>query len=452
MGASVSLTTSDLQVDPGASVTTELRVRNSGSIVDQFSFQPLGDAAGWITVDPPSVRLFPDTDEVVRVTIAPPRAWNTPPGPATWAVKSVPQEDPGGAAVAEGVVEVGGFVDVAAELQPIAGRGRRAGRFDLAVDNHGNETVPVRLTGADPEQALAFECRPAQIDGRPGAATFAKLVARPSTTIWRGQPKSHPFQVVVEPQARTEGEDAAPSAPIVLNATFLQEPIIPKWLPKALLALLALLLLLFVLWKTLVKPQVQSAAREVAIEEIAPVSSAVENLEPRVEEAAQQAQAAEEQAAAAEEQAAAAEEQAQAASGGGGGGGGLPTLFNETTTPSNFRISVSAAPGTSGTSTGPTVAEDATFALTDMIMQNPGGDIGRIRVLIGDVVVLESALENFRDLDFHFVSPYLVGPGGAITVEIDCASEQIVAGDGCEDAVSFAGFTTTVTEPDAPGG
>jgi hypothetical protein len=457
MGASVSLTSSTLQVEPGGTVTTDLRVRNGGSVVDQFSFQPLGDAAAWITVDPPSVRLFPDTDEVVRVTIAPPRAWNTPPGPATWAVKSVPQEDPNGAAVAEGVVDVGRFVDVAAELQPIAGRGRRSGRFDIAVDNHGNEGVPVRVTGADPEQALAFECRPAEIDGQPGAASFAKLVVRPATTIWRGQPRSHPFQVVVEPQARAEDEQARPAAPIVLNATYLQEPIIPKWLPKALLVLLALLLLLFVLWRTLVKPRVESAAREVAIEEIAPVASAVEALQPAVEEATQQAAAAEEQAVAAEEQAAAAQEQAEAAAAGGGddgggddgagggGGGGLPSVFNETTEPSNFRIEVSAAPGANGASVGPTVPDDAAFALTDMILQNPGGDIGRIRVLIDDAVVLESALENFRDLDFHFVSPYLVGSGGAITVELECASEQIVAGDGCEDAVSFAGFTTTVT-------
>lgn len=459
MGASVSLTSSTLDVAPGSSVTTDLLVRNAGSVVDQFSFQPLGDAADWITVDPPTIRLFPDTDETVRVTIAPPRAATTPPGPATWAVKSVPQEDPTGAAVAEGIVEVGRFVDVRAELQPLAGRGRRSGRFDVAVDNHGNHGVPVRITGSDPEQALAYESRPDEIDGRPGSATFAKLVVRPASPIWRGQPKSHPFQVVVEPQTRagTAGEGSpddagAPVTPIVLHATFLQEPIIPKWLPKALLALLALLIALFVLWKTLLEPQVESAAREVAIEEVAPVSSAVDALEPAVEAATEQAEAATEQAAAAEEQATAAEEQATAAeeqaAAASGGGGGLPGVFNETSAPSNFRIEVSAAPGTNGASTGPAVADDATFALTDIILQNPGGDLGRIRILIDDAVVLESALDNFRDLDFHFVSPYLVGSGGAVSVEVICASEQIEPGDGCENAVSFAGFTTIVTSSD----
>jgi len=114
-------------------------------------------------------------------------------------------------------------------------------------------------------------------------------------------------------------------------------------------------------------------------------------------------------------------------------------------------VEVATAPGSNAQGTGPVVADDATFALTDMILQNPSGDLGRIRVLIGDEVVLESALENFRDLDFHFVSPYLVAGGQAVTVEVECAAEQIVPGDGCEDAVSFAGFTTTVTESVADG-
>ena len=66
-GNSVSLQQTALAVQPGESVSTELRVRNTGDVVDQFSFQPLGDAAPWITVEPPTVRLFPETDALVTV-------------------------------------------------------------------------------------------------------------------------------------------------------------------------------------------------------------------------------------------------------------------------------------------------------------------------------------------------------------------------------------------------
>ena len=59
MTASALLSTGQLAVAPGATTSTELRVRNTSDIVDEFTFQPLGDAADWITVEPAMVRLFP---------------------------------------------------------------------------------------------------------------------------------------------------------------------------------------------------------------------------------------------------------------------------------------------------------------------------------------------------------------------------------------------------------
>jgi hypothetical protein len=191
----------------------------------------------------------------------------------------------------------------------------------------------------------------------------------------------------------------------------------------------------------------------VAVEEVAPVSSAVAAIAPEVSEAATQASeaagAAEEAAGAAEEAAGAAEEAAAGGGGdggGGGGGGALGNVFNETTEPTHFRLTVDTGVGATNSAAGAPNGANQTFALTDLILQNPSGDIGRIRVLIAGTPILESALENFRDLDFHFVAPYVVNAGESISIEVDCAADQIVPGDPCSDAVSFAGFTTTVTE------
>ncbi len=462
MGTSVSLQQTALAVEPGQSVSTEMRVRNTGDVVDQFSFQPLGDAAAWVTVEPPTVRLFPETDAVVTVSIAPPRESTSTPGISTWAVKATPKEDPNGAAVGEGTVDVGTFVELGAELQPMTARGRFAGRYEVAVDNKGNLAMPVRINGNDTEQVLGFDVDPPQIDSQPGSATFTKIRVKPATKIWRGAPKTHPFQIVVEPQARVSdapdtGDAPVPAVvphpPIVVNGNLLQEPILPKWLLKALLALLALLLLLFILWKTLLEPRVESAAREVAQEEVAPVSSAVAQIQPEVSQAAAQAQ---EAAGAAEEAAGAAEaaaEDAGAGGGGGGGGGGVLTnVFNETSEPTHFRLEVNAGAGAANTASSDPQPAATTFALTDLILQNPGGDVGRIRILIAGTPILESALENFRDLDFHFVAPYVVNEGEQVTIEVTCAPDQIVPGDPCVDAVSFAGFTTTVTVTSEPAG
>jgi hypothetical protein len=365
--------------------------------------------------------------------------------------------------VAEGVVDVAEFSVIEAELQPSAGRGRIAGRYAIAVDNRGNIPMQVRLTGTDSEQALGYEFGDDIIATEPGAAHFTKLKLRPPERIWRGQPKSHPFQILVAPQQRADGvvepdrspagdapangavavAEAPPIQATVLTGTFLQEPILPKWLWKAVLAVLALLLVLFILWKTLLKPQVESAARAVAVEEVEDVEDQVTELEDEVEEVAEVAETAQESAAEAEETAAGAEE---TAAGAGGGASGLGTVFNETSAPSNSRLTVTADPGATANTGGGPLPENVTFALTDVILQNPGGAVGRIRIQLGGDTILESALENFRDLDFHFVSPYIVAGGQELALEIDCAADQVVAGTPCEAAVSFAGFTTETTE------
>jgi hypothetical protein len=499
MATSVSVQAPGLVVEPGQSVSTELRVRNTGDVVDQFAFQPLGEAADWLTVDPPVVRLFPDTDATVTVKIAPPREPSSKPGVATWAVKAIPQEDPAGAAVGEGTVDVGEFVEVSAELQPVNGRGRLTGKFDIAVDNRGNVPVPVRLLGTDAEQVLGFDFSPLALETAPGSAHFSKLSITPPTRIWRGTPKTHPFQLVVEPQVRASGvtgnsdsplpvapapEDvlddarsavgvavAAPpvvqppaAPPIVLTGNFVQEAIVPKWLWKALLAILALLIALWIVWKTLLKPEVESAARAVASEEVAEVAEEVETLSTEVAQAEQQAAAAEETADAAADEAAAAQETADeaaaAAAGGGGappttapGGGGSATTVPGSDTggpaigadavPTSFRLVVAADAGTNGSSVATPNPEGTTTAITDLILQNPSGDIGFIRVVVNGQVIHEAALESFATYDYHSVAPFIVPPGQSAAVEISCAPDQIVASDPCNAAVTFAGYNTT---------
>ena len=51
------------------------------------------------------------------------------------------------------------------------------------------------------------------------------------------------------------------------------------------------------------------------------------------------------------------------------------------------------------------------FAVTDIVLQNPTGDIGSVQISRDARVLMTSALENFRDLDLHFVAPYMFRPG-----------------------------------------
>ena len=78
------------------------------------------------------------------------------------------------------------------------------------------------------------------------------------------------------------------------------------------------------------------------------------------------------------------------------------------------------------------------FQLTDLVLQNPNGDSGTITIARGSDALFVSSLQNFRDLDFHFVAPYLFF-GQPLTVTVLCTA----AGNGapkCSPSVTAAGF------------
>ena len=50
MGASVTLVTPAVAVEPGQTISIDIRVRNTGTVVDEFVLDVLGDAAGWAVV------------------------------------------------------------------------------------------------------------------------------------------------------------------------------------------------------------------------------------------------------------------------------------------------------------------------------------------------------------------------------------------------------------------
>jgi hypothetical protein len=80
-----------------------------------------------------------------------------------------------------------------------------------------------------------------------------------------------------------------------------------------------------------------------------------------------------------------------------------------------------------------------TFTMTDVVFQNPKGDTGTISILRNQDVLFTSSLENFRDLDFHFVAPYVFPAGTSVTVRVDCGTPG-AGGATCSAAASFSGF------------
>ncbi|WP_163510795.1 hypothetical protein [Fodinicola acaciae] len=255
MSTHATLDAPTLDIEPGATASTGVTIRNNSPIIEQYRFEVVGPAAGWSTVEPAVVNIYPDNDAEVSVTFAPPRSSRVRAGEHPYAVRVLPAENPGAATAVEGLVRVLPFFQTTAEITPRTSRGRRKARHEVAVDNTGNVPVHVDLTGGDPDGQLDVRPRPSSLTVQPGQALFSAVDLRSRHAHWRGQPITRPFQLMVTP---------ADGQPIVLDANMLQLPILPRNIFRWIAAILALLVLLVAAWFLLAKPTLEQVANNAA--------------------------------------------------------------------------------------------------------------------------------------------------------------------------------------------
>ncbi len=413
VGASVTLVNPAVTVEPGQEAAVDIRVRNTGTVVDEFVLEVLGDSAAWATVEPPVLSLFPGAEGTSRILFRPPRQSSTPTGAVPYGLRARSQEDPAGSAVEEGSVEVGSFQAPFAELVPRTSRGSRSGSHDLAVDNRGNARLSAEIEAADADRLLKFDVRPPALVVEPGMAEFAKLRVSPVKRFWRGTPKTRAFKLLVKPEG---------GAPISLDGTLLQESMLPSWFVKALIALVLLLIALVVLWLFVLQPSIKSAASEA-------VASPLASLKADVNSALQAAGL------------------ATIPPEGGAAGGPTPTPA-PTDTPAPGET-----PGPTATPGAPVIpglgnaidghldentksfAPQGTLFITDLVFSNPNGREGAIVVLRDATPLLQLKLENFRDYDLHFVTPIVIAEGQSLNLSLVCSDGQT-----CNPALFYSGY------------
>lgn len=242
-------------MDPGGSTTVRLRLRNTGDVVDEYRFEPVGDIAPWTTVEPQSLRLYPGTTGTVELTFAPPRTSDATAGPNPYAVRITPTEHPEATTVPEGNLTITPFTEVRAELVPPTVKGRLRGRPKLAVDNLGNTKVTASVSGSDNGDQLSYDIHPSNIQIEPGRAAFVKATLKPRQIIWFGSKEERPYTFAVKRSGVT---------PLDVEGTYVQRSFLPGWLATFLGVFLALAITFVMLWIAY-KPQVRSTAT--AIEE-----------------------------------------------------------------------------------------------------------------------------------------------------------------------------------------
>lgn len=430
----------DLPLDGEA--VFELQIRNTSHIVDHFAVEVVGDLAAFARGEPPLVSVMPGQLGTTRIHIRHPGAAATA-GVAYFAVKVTSQED-GASAVEEGSVMVAAFSDVRAELQPETSRGWWAGRHEFAVDNHGNADLRALLDLRAGDGQLRFEVSPpvARLVIPAGMTRLTSLRVHPRRILWRGPALTHRFEMSVQPDG---------GAPIVCRGAMLQEPALPKWTPTALKALLAAALALTVLWFTVVRPQIRSAAQDAAAKTVTQIKVLAVQAQEKAGDAASSAGQASRQASKASQDAS----KARAAGDKFGAAVANPNLQSilrgESALPGRpfaHRFELSNPAGTAEHSQSLTVAKGSTLALTDLVLENSQGDTGTLRLQAGDSVLLSVGLENFRTYDLHYVSPISVPQNVELKVVVICT--QTHAPDGrCRSAVGVSGYTLVSAAPAA---
>lgn len=392
MGAAAHLEATTLSLTPGGEASVEIRLRNSGTVVDQFGLEVLGDAASWSSAEPPSLSLFPGAEERARIIFRPPRSAQVPAGPMPFGVRVQSREDPEGSVVEEGVLEIEPFSDLFAELIPRTSRGGRGAKHDLALDNRGNARVNAELQADDPDRLLKFDLRPPALVAEPGQAVFATVGVKPRKTFWRGSPKSRPFKVWVE----------SPGAPpLAVDGSLLQESLLPPWLIKALAAAVGLAILAVVLWLAFLQPTIEATARDQAEEVVE------DRFGPLPD----------------------------GGTGTDGGGSSPGPDRSPGETPSVPPLTGGAMPRDGRLAAGETltVEEGRTLFLTDLIFSNPNASAeGSLRLRRDDQDLMVLRLEHFRDIDFHFVTPLVVAATQTVTLvcEADACSGVAVFWSG----------------------
>ena len=213
MPGALTLLSPLVSASPGGDAVAELTIRNTGTVVDQFAFNVVGDAAAWARCDPPFVSLFPGAEETVRVRFNPPRSSAVTAGTIPYGVRVTAQEDPDYSQVEEGALRIEGFAQVQARVVPRTSEGKRRATHRVEVTNGGNSPVSVDLSALDPDNLLVFDVEPAQLHLGPGATEVARLKVLTRKTFTGGSARPRRFTVQVD----------SGGGPVNADATFNQK-------------------------------------------------------------------------------------------------------------------------------------------------------------------------------------------------------------------------------------
>ncbi|MFJ3492954.1 hypothetical protein ACIPPJ_05050 [Streptomyces sp. NPDC086091] len=452
MGAIVLLLDDDESAVPGEETRRAAQICNSGSVVDRFALDVLGDAKDWIRVEPSEINVFPDQSVGVELVFTPPRSAALPAGEVPYALRVMSHEDIEGSVVEETTVTVGPYTDFGVRLAPTTRRTRFGVRFHAVVDNRGNAPLRVRTYATDRDSALRFAIAYPDTVVAPGKGALLPVRARPLARRWRGTDQALPFQVAVVHDG-ADGPEERTADGAVVQAALLSDAV-----AKFVLSVAAAALALIALWLFVLEPGVESEARK----QLPPVADGSDLPSGAPSAAASASGGTGAPSAglspppavpdplppaplpgAVREQDGAAPSPGTSGNAGTDGGGGEASDGGGRAF--DGRIEADAAPSASAfdTTARYTVPDDATLFVSDVVFENAAADEGVLRLQRGEQVLRRLTLGAFSNQDEHYDEPIRFGPGEDVVLAVSCRKPGALVEPGgartCTPAAFFSG-------------
>jgi hypothetical protein len=231
---STSLVPASVAAEPGGIATLQVKVRNTGSVVDELRISVEGDAAPWAEVDTPVIRLMPGTDGASTIRLKPPIVPLALAGPISFLVRIQSHEHPDEPATETGVLTVGEVRALAATIVPATAKAAGPAPYEVRIENRGNVPASIVLAASDPDEALRFELDTSGQVLPAGATLRTPLRVIPRAGILLGTAERRGFVVDVAGDAGTRTQ---------ASGTLVQAPRLPSWAPMAGIAAGAVLVL-----------------------------------------------------------------------------------------------------------------------------------------------------------------------------------------------------------------
>jgi beta-lactam-binding protein with PASTA domain len=228
----IKLDQPEIEVQPGATASFRVTVRNTGALVEGCSVSVRGIPTAWQRMEPDRFNLDVDGQCDVQVHITPPRSPKTVEGRTALAIVVRSEVDDQIEQRADATLVIAPYLDLSTGLEPVEIEGKRGGRTYVNIENRGNKTEHLGLAGTEPGGRLRFTFRPGELEVRPGQRASVVVDARARRRVWSGIERSRQFSIAVE---RGDGPPLPP-----LAGRFTQQASWPRWVLPVVFALLAI--------------------------------------------------------------------------------------------------------------------------------------------------------------------------------------------------------------------